>query len=82
MTLGDWWECPACRFPCSGRAMRAVLAAEGACPMCCEHVAPPELVAVSVDDARQRAAQLGAPGTVAAVGPAAQAGAAAPLLVP
>jgi len=39
MSLGDWCECPACRFPCSGQAFLRVLAAEQRCPMCCQVVA-------------------------------------------
>lgn len=64
MTLEDWAECPACHFPCSTGPMRAILAAEGACPMCCERVAPDAIARVPDAAARLRDAAAGAAGDV------------------
>jgi hypothetical protein len=76
MTLEDWAECPCCQLPCSAAAMRAVLAAEGACPMCGERVAPDAVarLARGQAEARLRAAATGAAGSVPAAGAAAAAG--------
>lgn len=68
MSLQDWCECPSCRFPCSSRAIRAILAAEGTCPMCCEKVAPDAVAKLPVADARRRAEEMGAAGAAAAAG--------------
>ncbi|GBF91989.1 hypothetical protein Rsub_04713 [Raphidocelis subcapitata] len=73
MTLEDWAECPACRFPCGAAAMRAALSAEGACPLCGERVAADAVARLVVTEARARAAAA----VAGAVGPGAAAAMAA-----
>lgn len=46
MRLEDWCECPACRMPCSGAGLRAILAVDGRCPMCSQTVAAGAVVPV------------------------------------
>jgi hypothetical protein len=73
MTLEDWCECPCCQLPCSGTTMRAILSAEGTCPMCGERVAPDAIVRMARGqaEARARAAATGAAGSVPAAAAAA-----------
>lgn len=68
MTLEDWAECPACRFPCSTGPMRAILSAEGACPMCGERVAADAIARVAAPRQRLAEAVAAAAGDVAAGG--------------
>lgn len=62
MTLEDWSECPSCHFPCSSNGMRAILAAEGTCPMCGER-APPDAIAKLPGPQAQLRAAAAAAGT-------------------
>lgn len=64
MALADWAECPACRFPCRAAAMRALLEAEGACPMCGARAAPGAVARAAAPAERLREALCGAPGDV------------------
>lgn len=69
MVLSDWASCPCCSFPCRASAMRAILAAEGACPMCGGAAAPDAVVSAPSAAAAAElaaAAPTGALGSVAA----------------
>jgi hypothetical protein len=80
MMLDDWCECPCCQLPCSGAAMRAILSAEGVCPMCGERAVQDAVVRMARGqaEARARASVTGAAGSVpaaaAAAGPVGEAG--------